>query len=84
MLELPSSGLISLETAEWKKSFLLSKVGGIARRRPQGRNSSPGGTEKKCISVLGILERIEGVVSFPFEFIWSENKCVGSKSVPQQ
>lgn len=46
MLALQSSGLIRLETAEWKKSFLLSKVGDIASRMPQGRNSSPCSTEE--------------------------------------
>lgn len=46
MLALPSTGLIRLETEERTKSFLLSEVGDIAFRVPQGRNSLQSNTEK--------------------------------------
>lgn len=80
ILELQSTALIRLETEERRKSFLLSEVGDTAFRVPQGRNSRQSNAEKKIL----VLGRIARVASFPSEFIWSENKCVGSNCALQQ
>ena len=62
MLELQSTGLISLETVERRKSFLLSEVGDIAFRVPQGRNSRQSDAEKN-ISVF--LKEQRELLAFP-------------------
>lgn len=74
MLELQSAGLIRLGSEERGKSFLLSAVGDIAVRVPQGRNSRQSNA-RKYICVLGSRLRVAGLSS---EFSWPE-KCVGSR-----